>query len=141
LGEFEGGIRRKNMPAKNMLIIEWKHLDVEGETCERCSGTIREIHRAVDTLKREGKLEGITVRVRETSLSADRIQESNEIRINGIPIEEVLVGTVQDTSCPSCSALTGQSTCCRALTVEGVEYEDIPASEIQRAIEIVIGSV
>jgi hypothetical protein len=127
------------MSAKKMLIIEWKHLDVGGETCERCSGTIQEIRGAVETLKREGRLEGITVRIRETPLSPERIQESNAILINGAPIEEILAGTVQGTSCPSCSALTGQPTCCRALTVEGVEYEAVPASEIQRAIEIVIG--
>jgi hypothetical protein len=136
LGEFKRGIRRKNMPAKKMLIIEWKHLDVEGETCERCSGTIREIRRAVEDLKQEGKLDGITVRIRETPLSAERIQESNAILINGTPIENILAGTVQGTSCPSCSALTGQSTCCRALTIEGVEYEEVQAAEIRRAIEI-----
>jgi hypothetical protein len=121
-----------------MLVIEWKHLDVEGATCERCAGTIQEIHRAVEGLKSEGKMQGITIRIRETPLTAERIDESNAILINGIPIEAILAGMVRETSCPSCSTLTGKSNCCRAVEVDGTEYELIPASQIRRAIEILL---
>jgi hypothetical protein len=117
-----------------MLIIEWKHLDVEGETCERCAGTIQEIHRAVESLQKEGKLEGITVRIRDTPLGADRIAESNAILINGVPIEAIVEGTVRETSCPSCSTLTGQESCCRALDVGGTQYEQVPTDIIRSAV-------
>jgi len=129
------------MAKKRTLVIEWKHLDVEGATCERCAGTSQEIHQAVGELARDRMLRGTTVCIRDTPLGADQIGESNAILINGIPIEQILVGTVHDTSCPSCSALTGQSTCCRAIEVEGTEYEMVPASQIRRAIEVVLAQV
>jgi hypothetical protein len=83
-------------------------------------------------------MQGITIRIRETPLTAERIDESNAILINGIPIEAILAGMVRETSCPSCSTLTGKSNCCRAVEVDGTEYELIPASQIRRAIEILL---
>jgi hypothetical protein len=129
------------MTNKRTLVIEWKHLDVEGETCERCAGTGQEIHQAVGDLARDRQLRGTTVCIRDSPLDADQIGESNAILINGVPIEQILAGTVRDTSCPSCSVLTGQSSCCRAIEVDGTEYELVPASQIRRAIEIVLARV
>ena len=122
------------MNDQKLLLIEWKHLDVEGETCERCAGTIQEIRRAVEGLQKEGKLEGITVRIRDTPLSADRIGESNAILINGVPIEAIVAAEVAPTPCPSCSTLTGQESCCRALDVGGTRYEQVPADLIRSAV-------
>ena len=46
------------------LDIEWKHLDVGGETCDRCSETIQGIRNIVKELKQDGILSGINVTIR-----------------------------------------------------------------------------
>ena len=35
------------------LEIEWKHLDVDGKTCDRCAGTGDEIHQFINRLHEE----------------------------------------------------------------------------------------
>jgi len=127
------------MKQETMLDIEWKHLEVAGETCDRCAGTIATIRQVLEELRREGWLNDVRVRVREIPLKADRLAESNQVLINGILIEEILSAGVAETSCPSCTSLTGQSSCCRAVEHEGTVYDEIPAPLIRRAILKVLG--
>ncbi len=124
---------------ERLLEIEWKHLRVAGETCERCSGTIATIRQVLEDLRKEGRLTGVKVRVRETPLPPDRIAESNEVLINGTPIEQVLSAGVGTTSCPSCASLTGEPSCCRTVELEGEVYEELSGSIIRRAILAVLG--
>ncbi len=119
---------------EKLLEIEWEHLRIAGETCERCSGTIATIRQVLGDLRKKGRLAGIKVRVRETPLPPERIAESNEVLINGIPIEELLSAGVGETSCPSCASLTGQPSCCRAVELEGEVYEELSAPVIRRAV-------
>jgi len=129
------------MRPETLLEIEWKHLEVEGETCDRCAGTIATIRQVLEELRQEGQLNRVRVRVRETPLPPARIAESNQVLINGILIEEILSAGVAETSCPSCSSLTGESSCCRAVEHEGTVYEEIPALLIRHAIKKVLGKV
>ncbi len=128
------------MKQETLLDIEWKHLDVAGETCDRCTGTIVTIRQVIEELRQEGKLNRVSVRVRETPLPQARIAESNQVLINGTPLEEILSAGVAETSCPSCSSLTGHSSCSRAVEHEGTVFEEIPAPLIRSAIEKVLAN-
>jgi len=116
------------------LDIEWKHFDNEGETCERCAGTGGNLSQVIARLKEELASEGIEVTLTETLLPASRIEESNMILFNGIPLENLLAGiSVSENSCDSCSCLTGEETMCRTVEYAGTTFEEIPADLIRTA--------
>jgi hypothetical protein len=117
-----------------MLTIEWRHLEVGGETCDRCAGTLRNIMEAITTLEKDHKLEEITIEVIDTVLGPDRIGESNLVLINGTPVEELVGGGVYYTECASCSDLTGKAACCRSVSREGATHETLPVEMIRDAI-------
>jgi hypothetical protein len=115
------------------LRIEWKHLDVEGETCDRCYDTGENLFLEVKRLKRALQPQGIEVKLTETKLDDSQIPQSNTILFNGIPIEDILNIEVSENYCDSCTHLLGTDTYCRTVKYEGGEYEDIPARAIRQA--------
>lgn len=119
-------------PKIKRLVIEWRHLVVDGATCERCGATGSEIRTAVDALPKELGALGIKVVFKETSLGTDQLE-------NGKPIEDLISGGVTETPCSSCSTLTGTSACCRAVEVDNQQYEEIPAWLIKRAAYRAVG--
>ena len=123
----------------NKLRIEWKHLDVAGDTCNRCYDTGENLHNEVKRLNRSLKPRGIEVEFIETKLDATQIPQSNVILFNGVPIEEVLDIKVAENYCASCTDLLGTDTYCRTIIYEGNEYEDIPARAIRQAALKVLG--
>jgi len=117
------------------LEIEWKHLDVDGKTCDRCAGTGNEIHQFIIHLHEECALQGVHITLKEIKLTEKEIEESNRIFINGIPLEDILPETtVSQNVCSSCSDLIGSSTCCRTIIHTGKEYETIPQQLIREAV-------
>jgi len=117
------------------LEIEWKHLDVDGKTCDRCAGTGDEIRQVVNRLHEECARQDVHIKLKEVKLSDREIGESNRIFINGIPLEEIIPETtVSQNDCPSCSDLLGSSTCCRTIIHAGKEYETIPQKLIREAV-------
>ena len=121
-----GVVHPASTPIKR-LVIEWRHLVVDGATCERCGATGSEVRTAVDALTEELGARGIKVVFKETPLGTDQLEESNKILLNGKPIEDLIAGDVTETPCISCSTLTGTSACCRAVEVDNQQYEEIPA--------------
>ena len=121
------------------LKIEWRHLDVEGETCERCYDTGENLSQEVKRLKRTLEPRGIQVEYIETKLNDTQIPESNTIYFNGVPIEDILDIEVSENYCDSCTALLGKETYCRAVKFEGNDYEDIPAKAIRQAAYKALG--
>lgn len=119
-------------PKIKRLVIEWRHLVVDGATCERCGATGSEIRTAVDALPKELGALGIKVVFKETSLGTDQLE-------NGKPIEDLISGGVTETPCSSCSTLTGTSACCRAVEVDNQQYEEIPAWLIMEAAYRAVG--
>lgn len=116
------------------LEIEWKHLDVEGKTCARCSDTGEVLKTVIVKLARECRPLGWEIKFKETRLGEDRVAESNVILLNGKPIEELLPeARASQSHCESCSELTGTPTSCRTVEFGGDTYEGIPASLIRRA--------
>ncbi|PKM81007.1 MAG: hypothetical protein CVU89_10685 [Firmicutes bacterium HGW-Firmicutes-14] len=121
------------------LKIEWKHLDVEGETCNRCYDTGENLNQEVKRLNRALQPQGIEVEWFETKLDDTQIPQSNTVLFNGVPIEDILDIKVSENFCDSCTALLGNETYCRTVIYEGCEYEDIPAKAIRQAAFKVLG--
>ncbi len=121
------------------LKIEWKHLDVEGETCNRCYDTGENLAQEVKRLKRALQPQGIEVELIEIKLDDNQIPQSNTILFNGVPIEDILNIEVSENYCDSCTNLLGTNTYCRTVMFEGNEYEDIPAKAIRQAALKVLG--
>lgn len=121
------------------LNIEWRHLDVGGDTCDRCYDTGENLANEVKRLKRALEPKGIEIVLTETKLDDSQIPQSNTILFNGVPIEEILNIEVSENYCDSCTALLGKETYCRAVKFEGNDYEDIPAKAIRQAAYKVLG--
>ena len=128
------------MPRCKRLEIEWKHFAVGGETCERCGNTGESLRTTVEELRQEFAPAGVKINLTETLLDKARIAESNEIRMNGRLLEDLLAASVVSTDCPSCGTLAGESTCCRAIEIDDKQYEDIPPAMIKKAAYLALGS-
>ena len=120
-------------------MIEWRHLDVKGETCNRCYDTGENIKQEVERLNRAFEPKGIYVDLVETKLDEKQVGQSNALLFNGVPIEEVLEIEVHENYCASCSTLLGSETYCRTIIFEGEEYDDVPLKAIRKAAYKVLG--
>jgi hypothetical protein len=121
------------------LKIEWQHLDVAGDTCNRCYDTGENLVQEVKRLNRALQPKGIEVELTETKLDDTQIPQSNIILFNGVPIEDILNIEVSKNYCDSCTTLLGNETYCRTVTYDGNEYEEIPAKAIRQAAYKVLG--
>ena len=126
-------------PRYKRLEIEWKHFAVGDATCERCGMTGDALRAAIEELRHEVAPVGVKINLTETLLDKTRIEESNEIRMNGTLLEDLLAAGVVSTDCPSCGTFTGESTCCRAIEMGDEQYEDVPAWVIKKAAYRALG--
>ena len=126
-------------PRYKRLEIEWKHFAVGDETCERCGKTGDALHTAVEELRSEFAPAGVKINLTETLLDKTGIAESNEIRMNGTLLEDLLSAGVVSTDCPSCCTLAGESTCCRAIEIGNEQFEDVPVWAIKKAAYRALG--
>ena len=122
-----------------ILKIEWRHLDVQGETCGRCYDTGENLANEVKRLKKALKPQGIDIVLTEIKLDHSQIPQSNMIMFNGVPIEDILDIQVSENYCESCTSLLEHETYCRTVMYDGNEYEDIPAKAIRQAAYKVLG--
>jgi hypothetical protein len=121
------------------LVIEWRHYDKEGATCDRCSTTGTSVKEVVAGITGELAGKGITVTFSEIKLPEELMAESNLILLNGVPLEEILGAAADENHCPSCSCLTGSDTSCRTVEYEGESYEEIPVALIRKAAYKALG--
>lgn len=126
-------------PRYKRLEIEWKHFAVGDATCERCGKTGDALRAVAEELRSEFAPAGVKINLTETLLDKTRIAESNEIRMNGMLVEDLLAAGVVSTDCPSCGTLAGESTCCRAIEIGNERYEEIPAELIKKAAYRALG--
>lgn len=131
--ELNGDVEMKK------LIIEWKHLDVEEETCDRCYDTGENLNAEVKRLRRALEPKGIEVAFLETKLDDRQTNQSNAILFNGVPMEDIINIEVAESYCDSCTNLLGTETYCRMVVFDGNEYEDVPAKAIRRAAYRALG--
>lgn len=123
-----------NQTKEGILVIEWKHLYVAGETCDRCYDTGENLHAEIKRLQRKLESKGIVIQLIETKLDDSNVKESNQILMNGILIEDIIDLKVQESYCDSCSDLVGSETFCRTIVFDREEYEEIPAKAIRLAV-------
>lgn len=116
------------------LVVEWRHLAVKGKTCERCGSTGANLVSAMADLRPVLAVRGIDLELRVIPLPPEEIARSNEVLINGTPIEGFVQGEAAASDCPSCGDLVGAPCACRTVRVGGEEFEELPESLIVTAI-------
>lgn len=75
-------------PAPKSLVIETTVLRVDGATCERCGDTVEAVRSAVEQLKTVLTPLDVRVTLIEHAVSADNLDDSNSVMINGRSLEE-----------------------------------------------------
>jgi len=125
--------------AAKVLLIEWRHLDVEGEMSARSYDTGENLAAEIKRLNRALNPQGIEVKYIEKKLDKSEIFESNMIFFNNVPLEDIINIEVSQNYCGSCSDLLGKTTYCRTIIFEGNEYEAVPAKAIRKAAYKVLG--
>ncbi len=119
----------------NHLEIEWRHLDIDGKTCDRCSDTGEAVRRVCKSLSEKLNASGWDVSFKETLLTQNEIADSNGILLNGIPLEEFLPqADTSENCCASCGELLGSPTMCRTIEYQDKIYEALPESLILEAV-------
>lgn len=122
------------------LIIEWKHFDKNGKTCDRCSDTGKSLKRAAHKLQEDFGGRGVKITVKKILLAKDKIAQSNTLYFNSKPFEDVLAGmTVSSRQCESCSCLVEEKVGCRTIHYQGKTFEEIPEELIRSAALKVMG--
>ena len=121
------------------LVVEWKHLDVEGNTCDRFAETGTNLLCDITCLTDFLAPKGVVVELVETRLDPTQISESNALFMNGVSLEEILDIEVLENSCDSCSQLVDSEVCCRTIVYEKKQYDEIPAKAIREAALKVLG--
>ncbi|MBU4177810.1 MAG: DUF2703 domain-containing protein [Desulfurivibrionaceae bacterium] len=122
------------------ITVEWRHLDKEGKTCDRCAETGQGITEMLLRLREECRGKGVEILFTETKLSGAEITQSNLILINGTPLEAFLPqATASESNCCSCGELTGREESCRTIIRHGQAHEAIPPEFIREAICRVAG--
>lgn len=116
------------------LKIEWRHLEVNGETCDRCYDTGENLFHEVKRLNKVLVTKNISIKLIDTKLSAHDVLQSNTLLINDVPIENIIDVKVSTNYCKSCSSIIGKDSYCRTVIFDGNEYEDIPAKAIRQAV-------
>ncbi|MBS4097094.1 MAG: DUF2703 domain-containing protein [Sulfuricella sp.] len=123
----------------NKLDIEWRHLEVAGNTCERCDATGKTLGDVLKALSAELKARGVEVVFCETPLGAAELAQSNLILFNGRPLEEWLNARTTQSHCQSCCEMVGEQVNCRAVEIAGKVYEAIPEALIRDAAYAALG--
>lgn len=124
------------------ILIEWKHFDKDGKTCERCSNTGSNLNEIFNHLKDEYLKQEIEIQYKETKLPGSRMAESNQILLDGVLIENVIPeAKLGENHCDSCSDLIDdpEGCNCRTITYKDKTYETIPVDLIKMAIESKLG--
>jgi len=121
------------------LPIVWQRLVTsDGQTCDRCDATRKEMQRAVTKLAKVLHPLDIqpTLETREIDEKSFRANppESNRVWIAGRPMEEWLGGRV---GASRCCSVCGESQC-RTIEVGGTEFEAIPENLFLKAALVAV---
>lgn len=131
-------VRIKEDNSMKALTIKWQRLvDENGQTCQRCGATGKEVQKAFHSLKQSLAPLGIKVLLEKKALDpatcAKDISQSNRIWVGERPLEEWLDAQVGQSPCATCCAELGSDVECRTVKVQGQTYETIPADLIIKA--------
>ena len=117
------------------IVIELLRFDKDGKTCARCEDTAQAVRKVIAKMSALLGNSGTTLEFREVPLSAEQIDESNSVRVNGRDLTEILRETESEmTDCPSCSELIGTETCCRSFIYRGHRHDSITEEMLREGI-------
>lgn len=138
-GAVRGSLRDKKILNKQVikqimaLNIKWQRLVDHSETCDRCANTEKELDKAVKKLREALSALDIELNSEKEKLTREEFEkeptQSNQIMINGEPLEDWLDAKVRTSEC--CDTCEGEK--CRTLKYGGEEYEVVPAELIVNA--------
>ncbi len=115
------------------LNIKWQRLVSDGETCERCEATGKEVEKAVEKLEKSLNLLGVDVILEKKALSEDEFRESpkksNLVFVDGEPLENWIGADVGQSKCNN---ICGDEKC-RTIVVDEEEFEVVPSDLIMQA--------
>jgi len=121
--------------ALRAIVVEWRHLDVGGRTCDRCRDTGEALRAAVAALEDVCADRGVRLEIREVRLEPFDVAGSNSIFVDGVPLERFLPGGhATATCCDSCADLLGAPVDCRALTLGDKVHEALPEAVLSKAL-------
>ena len=118
-------------PAPKSLVIETTVLRADGQTCERCGDTVEAVRSAVAQLEAVLTPLGVRVTLVEHAASADNLDDSNSVMINGRSLEEWIGAERVSTDCPSCGDLVGEAACCAAVSVGEIVQESFSVEQVR----------
>jgi len=121
-------------PARRSVVIEVTVLRVEGETCERCNGTVDAVRDAAGQLEKALAPLGVDVSLVEHAATMDNLVDSNSVVVNGKPIEEWIGAERVSTECVSCGDLCGESVGCGAVAVGDTVQESYTVEQVRDAV-------
>ena len=78
------------MTGTTHMLIEWRHLDLGEIPCGRCTDTGANLWEVINGLGKEHLLDDVELELENTILPPERMEESNTVLINGIPVEKIL---------------------------------------------------
>jgi len=129
-------------PVRKSVVIETTVLRVDGETCERCNGTIDNARIAAGELKAQLRPLGVDVTLVEHATTIENLPDSNSVLINGKPIEQWLGAERVSTECASCGDLCDEeSVCCGAISLDDTVQESYAVEHIREAAMLALGAV
>jgi hypothetical protein len=115
------------------LEIQWKHLDIDGKTCDRCGDTGTALQRLIKKLQTCCG-DRLRIKFREVRLTGRRIRESNAVTFNGIRIEDLLPGaSSSENHCGSCSRLVKARVSCRTIKTPQKQHDSLSFSLLWQA--------
>jgi hypothetical protein len=114
--------------------LTWQRLVTEqGQTCDRCRDTEKELDKAVRFLQKSLAPAGVRFSVEKKALDSQEVardpSQSNRLWIDGRPLEKWLGAGVGQSPCSG----PCQGFACRTLEADGATYETIPAELIIKA--------
>lgn len=120
---------------KHRIFIKWQRLlDEKGETCDRCNKTYQNLEEALSIMKPLLDKLDIDLIFEKVAISLDDFKKnplsSNQILIDGAPIEEILSLKIGQSSC--CGPC-GDSEC-RTIIEDDKEVEEVPVKTILKSI-------
>ena len=121
------------MKEPTRMLIEWRHLDL-GETCGRCSDTGANLWAVITELGQEHLLDNVELELENTILPPERMDESNVVLINGIPVEKILDPGVTFAGCSSCPDPSGEEGHCPGASTGRDFFKAIPVEMLRAAI-------
>lgn len=117
------------------VTVEWQRLvDEKGETCDRCNKTYLNLEKVISLVKPFFENFGIDIEFSKKALSMDEFQKnpllSNQIIIDGKPLEEILNLKVGQSSC--CGPCGDNE--CRTIIDGSLEKEEVEERLILKSI-------